>query len=298
MPNAAEYLEQHKAMRVLIVGDPGHGKSSAIAHLAESDLIDRIFYLDIDGNMRGPLNQLSKDAKAKFVLERCRDKVKFADDKKWMPVIKGVPNAFPKLVRMINNWSDSISGEVFGAPEKWTERDCLVVDGCSGLARISMYYEMFCAGRMGLRRRMLDWQRAIERFQGVVDSLNNDLPCHVLMTAHLARLSPETDESDDDEDTSNSTDKKHTRGGYTAPENFWKRYPVALGQKLPPKLGGDFETVLQAKRVGHGDITKYVIKTKPDEDVDIKIPVAQQKIGQIEVPNTQLIDIFKKVCQT
>jgi hypothetical protein len=288
MPTATDYLTTLKATRTLIVGDPGAGKSTACAHLAEAPTIDRLFIIDLDDNWRGPLRLLSPAALAKIHIETLKDRFKFND--KNIPIVPGVPTAFPALVRLLRDWIDSGTGQSFGDPTDWTDRDALILDGCSGLAAAAMFYTLYANHRMGAQREIKDWANAIERFEGVIAALNAGLPCHIICTAHLARLTPEVAVGSVTSDVPGA--REHTRGGLTAPENFWMRYPSALGQKLPPRLGGMFETVLQAKRVGRDLAAKRVLKTTPDDDVDVKLPVSQKAVGGIEIDNTKLIDII------
>lgn len=293
MPTASAYLTSHKATRGLIVGDPGAGKSTACAYLATSSLINRVFVIDLDDNWRGPLRQLPPEALAKIHIETLRDPIKFGD--KFVPQVKGVPDAFPTITRLLSEWTDTDTRESFGQPEEWGPHDALVLDGCSALAHIAMNYTLHVNNRRGKLRRLKDWGNAIERFEGIIQALTSGLPCQVIATAHLQRLSPEQAE-DDDDDTSSKSHTQYTRGGLTPPENFWMRYPSALGQKLPPRLGGMFEFVVQAKRVGRDLTAKRVLKTTPDSDVDVKLPLPQKEIGGIEIPNTDLIEIITKSC--
>lgn len=298
MPNALTYLTNHRSTRGLIVGDPGAGKTSSIAHLAASPLIDRIFWLDLDDNMRGPLRQLPPAALAKIHIETLKDRVAFDND--GYASVSGVPTAFSDMARLLTNWTDTETGEAFGPPEEWTPRDVLVLDGLSGLARSARYYTIYVNRRRNKRplMRIKDWGNMFERCEGVIQALCQGLPCHVLVTAHLARLAvDDTNPDDDDDATSTNNGPTYTKGGYTAPENAMMRYPAALGQKLPPRIGGDFEFIVQAKRVGQGLSTQYVLKTTPDADVDVKLPIKQSEIGGMEIPNTNLINIIERSCE-
>jgi len=58
----------------------------------------------------------------------------------------------------------------------------------------------------------------------------------------------------------------------------FKRYPVALGQKLPESFGSYFDFVVQAKRGKDG--VPY-IQTTPDPDVDLKCPALSSKIPAV-----------------
>jgi hypothetical protein len=49
-------------------------------------------------------------------------------------------------------------------------------------------------------------------------------------------------------------------------------YPMAIGAKLPPKVGSYFNTVLSFKRSGSGANTKRVISTGTEGLVEAKFP--------------------------
>jgi len=71
------------------------------------------------------------------------------------------------------------------------------------------------------------------------------------------------------------------------------RYPIALGQKLPAKIGGYFNVVLQAVRVGSGVGARRVLRTVPEEDVDIKVPLLPKTVPA-EVPIDKLWTILER----
>lgn len=296
MPTATTYLTTHKATRILLVGDPGARKTTAALHLATSSLIDRIFCLDLDDNLRGPLRQLPPEALAKIHIETLKDKVSFDGD--GFASVAGVPTAFPSLVRLLADWRDSDTGEAFGPPESWTHRDVLLLDGCSGLSRAARFHTIYVNKRRGKRplMRIKDWGNLFERCSGIIQAVCQGLPCQVVVTAHLARLAVDEPDRDDEDEGGQSGGPTYTKGGYTAPENAMMRYPAALGQKLPPQIGGDFEAIVQAKRVGKDLTAKWVLKTTPDADVDVKLPLRQKEVGGIEIPYTNLIDIISKSC--
>ena len=111
------------------------------------------------------------------------------------------------------------------------------------------------------------------------------LPINVIMLAHLIRLTPDEPDPEDDDDTKRKKRK--------LPENYMMRYPSTLGQKLPPKIGGYFNTILQTERVGSGPRAARVIKTVPSDDVDVKFPAPVGK--KPEYPIMGLWDIIQTI---
>ena len=112
-------------------------------------------------------------------------------------------------------------------------------------------------------------------------------PINCIMNAHLARLNPPGNDEED---------KKQSKAiSQILPKNFLMRYPSTLGQKLPPKIGGYFNIVIQAARVGSGRAATRVLKTVPDDDVDIKIPLPFGKIKDVELGIDKLYDIITAI---
>ncbi|HKJ73828.1 MAG TPA: AAA family ATPase [Alphaproteobacteria bacterium] len=270
--------------RVLLVGDPGQGKTSAIAMLAK--IYKRVFVLDLDDGLDMAAHLLTDEEKERVHYITIREKIVFRNiGGKVVPTIDGVPEAFPSAVRVLNSWTDPDTGEEFGPPEEWGPDDCLVIDGLTHLAKAALWYTRYANKRMGTNLRPKDWQNAIERVEGVVERVNSGLPCTVVMTAHLARLS--ADDSSDDDDDDPKTKKRKKSGGARNSDNIFMRYPAAYGKKLPPTIGGYFNVVLQAKRVGHGANAQYVLLTRPEPDVDVKVPALPASLP-VELPNAKL----------
>ena len=151
-----------------------------------------------------------------------------------------------------------------------------------------MNYTMFKNKRMGKGRRKNDWGDAIERVEGSLQIFaGHDV--NLICTAHLSRLSME-DMTETADENGKSIDKP--TAAVRLPPNAMMRYPVTLGQKFPPRIGGYFNLILQAQRIGSGAGARRVLRTVPEEDVDIKVPLPPRVVPP-EVSIDRLWDILK-----
>ena len=272
MPKLSEHHAGERS-RILLVGDPGTGKSAAYGSLLEHK--QRLFVADFDDGLDSIRAVVDPKYYDNLVFATLKDAVKF-DAIKGIPRPKGKPTAFSDFIKLMGDWVDTSTGESYGAPESWDSNTWLVIDSLSALGTAAMWYTLHQNNRLGEGKRMKDWGNAIDRIDGVVQMLV-ELPINFVVCAHLMHLTPKGD-GDDDAQKSQVIDTK--------------RYPATLGQKLPPRLGAYFNVVVQSVRVGHGKAAKYMLKTKPEQDVDVKVPVAAGKLP-VELENTKLYDIVK-----
>jgi len=274
-----------KSLRVLIVGDPGSGKSSAVGKLAEHD--QELFICDFDDNLN-PLPQFLKpEALERIHYETLLDKFNF-DPTSGKPITKGIPQAWSRYIKLAEKWVDSDTGEDYGDPDSWADNRWFVEDSLTTKGNAAMNYTMFKRKKLGKRRGFAEWGDAIERVEGSLmkfQAANVNYIC----TAHLCRLNMEDVTASAEEDGTTIDSPTMAK---RLPPNAMMRYPVALGQKLPPRIGGYFNLVLQAVRVGHGVGARRVLRTVPEEDVDIKVPLPPKTVP-IEVPIDQLWSILK-----
>lgn len=280
MPN----LDTHKSQnvqRILLVGDPGSGKTTAIGHLLEHG--QKLFVADFDDGLDPIRHFVPSEFHKNLVYETLVDKVK-PDPTTGFPITKGQPTAFRKFIKLMHNWTDSDTGLDYGPPESWGPDCWLVIDTLTSLGKAVMMYTLSQANRLGQSRRKNDWGNAINRVEGTVDALKS-LPVNCIMNAHLQRLTPP-----DNDDEEKKQSKEISR---VLPKNFLMRYPATLGQKLPPQIAGYFNIVIQAQRVGTGRAATRILKTVPDDDVDIKIPLPFGKIKDVELPINKLYHIIE-----
>lgn len=273
-------LNRRMPLRILIVGDPGAGKTGAIGNLAEHG--QELFWADFDNNLNALPQFLSPEALGRIHVETLVDPVRMNAEGK--PIIDGIPPSLPQFIKLSDKWVDSETGEDFGRPEEWADDRWFVVDSLTTLGNACMNYTMFKRKKMGRRRGFAEWGDAIERVEGVMQRFAG-ADVNVIMTAHLCRLNME-DVTETDDSNDRPTQAKRL------PPNATMRYPVALGQKLPPRIGGYFNVVLQLQRIGTGAGAQRLIRTVPEEDVDIKVPLPP-RIVKPEVKIDRLWDIIK-----
>ena len=107
-------ISKHKSAeytKLMLVGDSGAGKTSALASLANAGYNLRI--LDFDDGLSILPEFLNKDAVSNVSFITLKDGL-------------GQANAFRKGVQMITQWKDG--DEDFGPVKSWTNKDVLVID--------------------------------------------------------------------------------------------------------------------------------------------------------------------------
>lgn len=283
MPRLSD-RQPNGGLRVLLLGDPGAGKSSAIGKLAEHE--QELFICDFDSNLAPLPKFIAPEALSRIHFETLVDPVEYDGNGK--PIVKGIPPAFSNFVKLTSKWVDSSTGEDYGNPDEWGMGRWFVMDSLTTFGNAAMNYTMFKRKRFGKRRGFAEWGDAIERVEGALQLFAGS-STHLICTAHLARLNMEDVTADADEE---GKPIDHPTAAKRLPPNAAMRYPVALGQKLPPRIGGYFNLVLQAQRIGSGVGARRVLRTVPEEDVDIKVPLPPRTVPP-EVPIDQLWSILK-----
>jgi len=177
-------LTKHQdGLRVLIVGDPGSGKSSAIGSLAEAG--QELFICDFDDNLN-PLPQfLTPEALERIHYETLLDDFKF-DQKKRMATVSGIPQAWPRYIKLAEQWIDSETGEDFGRPDDWGDDRWFVEDSMTSKGNAAMNYTLFKHKRTGQDKRLRDWGVAIDLLESSLVAFQSS-NVNYICTAHLAR---------------------------------------------------------------------------------------------------------------
>lgn len=249
-------LDQHHSLeqaRIMVVGDSGTGKTSALACLANAG--KRLFILDFDDGLPILRALVKPEFHANITYETLRDKVRVNPTG---PYVKGQPDAFNRAMALLDKW---VGGCVAG--------DVIVVDTLTHMGAAAMNWTLALNNRWGKQVRPRDWGQAMARQEAAIQELTGpDVKSDVVVNAHLATLSDGGGGDDDDEDGAKIARKTVD----------WKRYPSALGKKLPPRIATYFNCVVQTQIIGAGPRAKRVIRTVPEPDVDIKVPVLPGKL--------------------
>ena len=245
MPSLSEYSTQ-KSIKMLCVGDSGKGKTGALASLAKEGYKLRI--LDYDNGI-GILASLLKGTPAlnNIIYESCLDE--------WQAVggavyPKGAPTAFSKGLGLLTNWKTKDVD--LGAVSKWGKDTILVIDSLSHMSNAALTFILATNNRSGKQPWQSDWGQAMDMIESVLKILYSDaIKCHVIVNAHIAY----------------DVGLKLDDSGKIIKEG--KPFPNALGQKLPPKIGQYFNTMLQCDSIG----SRRFIRTVPNGDLGVKCEI-------------------------
>ncbi len=273
-----------RPIRMLIVGDPGGGKTAAIGSLLRHG--QKLYAADFDANLEPIYQFIEPQYHENLVAETLLDDLAFDPHLSVAPV--GSPKAFRRFVQLVGEWQPSNFG-----PNEWLVIDTLTTMGSAIFRQITKDHKRF-GKEPRVRIRIKEWAVAVERMDTLMDYLKS-LRCNLIVTCHLMRLSNPIDDIDDgdDDQPSGSTAAPRTsrkpRMTAQLAETLVKRYPSTLGQKLPLRIAGHFNVALQAKRVGTGAAAKYILRTVPDDDVDLKCPIPS---GPQQVDGKDLIQII------
>lgn len=256
-----------KTTKMLLLGDPGAGKTGAICSLADAGYNVRILDMDngadiIRNTMLSPKSIYGRDAIDRIHCKTITDKLSNVAGK----LIPKSPKAWQKAVEMLDNWKDG-DGEQFGPISSWTDKDVLVIDSLTHLCNAAMNFVMFMNARLGQPRTQGDWYQAQNRIEELMQMLYDDgVKCNIVMNCHIK---------------------------YIGEENGPKRgYPEAVGQALAPKIGSYFNSIVMAKTTGVGAGERHKIVTKSNGGIELKNsnPLAVKAEYSIE---TGLAELFR-----
>lgn len=252
MPSLSEHPSA-SVTKLLLVGDSGTGKTGSLASLAEAGYNLRI--LDFDNGLDILRHLCSPEALAKIEYETCTD---IYSSKSGKPVVTKA-EAWARAMKLLDSWHEGVV--------KWSADDILVIDSLTLLGRAVMNYVMYLNGKIGQRPQIQHWGEAMDLLESLLAQLYSDaVKCNVIITSHISYV-----ESDDG-------------GGAIA------GYPSALGNKLPPKVGRYFNSMLLARTVG----SKRVIETTSQPKIQCKNPAPNKMPKQLPL-ETGLAEFFKIV---
>lgn len=258
--------------KILVVGDPGTGKTGSLCSLVKAGY--ELFMLNFEGDAHiAPLRMfLTQEEQARVHIETLRDDMRLQG--KFM-VPRKAPNAFIRSMQMLDKWQE---GETdYGSIYDWGPERVLVLDSVTSMGTTAMTYQLFVNGRYqavqrGARslRRRKDWGEAMEKQGDFLEMLRSiNIRCNVVVIAHLTLLSGDSDNDEDEEELGDDGKPKPAPARHAVD---FKRFPSALGKKLPPRVSGMFATAVQCRTTGTGRNMRRIIRTVPDSDVDLKLP--------------------------
>lgn len=258
-------LDQHSASKIiklLLIGDPGSGKTGAIASLVAAGYKVRV--IDFD-ELLAPL--------LKYVRRTCPDKIKnvsyatftdhYTPDHTGNLVIQGIPNAFARAVKCMQHWN--VDGEDLGKPESWGDDTILVIDSLSSMSQAA--FNWAAALNPSVKDYLVKYGVAQERIKNLLLTLRaSDYNTNVIVIAHV------------------KYDKNHL--GIT------KGFPKTVGNALDSEVGSWFGHILQAETPTG---SPRIIRTKPNGLIELKNSAILPDTLPLE---TGLATFFKTVRET
>ena len=166
-------ISKHKSTeytKLLLVGDSGAGKTSALASLANAGYNLRI--LDFDDGLSILPEFLDENEVKNVSYVTLRDGL-------------GQANAFRKGVQMITNWKDG--DEDFGSVKNWTSKDVLVIDSLTLMGEAALRGALVFNNKKPTDQpSQPEWGTAARDVQHIVQYITgSEVPCNVVVTTHM-----------------------------------------------------------------------------------------------------------------
>lgn len=239
-------LSQHNSgavTKMILIGDPGSGKTGSLAALADAGYNLRIVDLD---NGIDVLKNLLMDPKSPYDKE-AHERVKFVTLTERPANIASVSTmAVPRsatvwnrIAQILANWKNA--DEDLGPITSWGPGDVLVIDSLT-LAGIAAYNfaAVQNAGNSKIDPRMI-YFHAQNYLEYLVQCLYaDDVRCNVIVTSHISFVGDET--------------------------SILHGYPTTIGRALSSKIGRYFNSILMIKSEGK----QRKLYTTPTNRVELK----------------------------
>lgn len=255
--------------KLLFIGDSGSGKTGALASLAAAGY--DLWFIDVDNGLdilknalMDPRSSYPKEALDRVHYVTVTDPMKQSGGK----LIPAKASTWTKVSKILSGdepWGDEGKRKVIDL----TPQDILVIDSLTFISKSALAFVLSMNARLGQKPFQSDWYDGQLMVESLLEMLYDDaIRCNVIVTSHITYIG---------EDNAQPTG-----------------YPSTLGKALSPKIGRYFNSILQAKTVGHGQNMKRVILTNTSNMVELKNsnPWGVKKEYPLE---TGLADFFRDV---
>ncbi len=284
MPQGTKH-QSKKTTKLLNVGIPGSGKTGATACLIKAGY--RMIVVDFDNGVDILVNALKDDKEAleRLYYETFTDEMQLVkgqsrtSDDKFKPsamiVTKGTPTAFTRALSGLTHWKFPVeagSSETYdlGNIGDWGPDTIVMIDslGFAGMAALR-FVRQLNMHQLDTFTSQPDYGQAMDMLEGMLQLLYSEsVKCHVIVNSHITFL----------EDI--------LKGSLIG-------LPRALGSKLPPKVGGYFNSIVHTTTVGAGKSAKRVIRIDSEGLVELKLPILPNTLPSQLLLKDGLLTIFK-----
>ena len=281
---SATELADNLAVRVMIVGYPGSGKTGALCCLADAGFKIRV--IDFDGNYDPLLKFTSEGGLHNIDIVTLEDKMRGGPK---CVETSGIPTAFAEGLRMAKHWKykHPVTGDEvdLGATKDWGRDHILVVDSGTGCGRAAFRRTVAINNRTPMNTRDSDWGLAMgdqDKFMEMLTSTENRF--HVIVNFHLKIIGPRDVRKGD----SDLTKELKEQVAQLVPHRL---FPSALGHALPQTIAEHFPTVLLAESECRQGKVKRKLITLPRPELDLKVPAPE--MPAILPLETGLLTVFE-----
>lgn len=284
MANGA-LLSDREPARVMLVGYPGTAKTGAIAALANAGF--KIRMLDFDGNYVSLLKFTKPEFRSNI------DIVTLEDSLKALPasyLSSPQPTAFAKGLKLMDRW-EYMEGETkvdLGSSDNWGMDTVVVLDSLTAMGECAFRRAMALSNKTPTNVTQQVWGLAMKEQDQFIEKLTSPRNrFHVIVTAHLKMISPKDIQKDD----SDLTKELKERAVELIPTRL---FPSALGQGLPPTIGGHFPTILLAEnQFSAKGVPSRKLVTVSRPELDLKLP-APNLPASFDIEDG-LVEVFKLI---
>lgn len=265
---------------MLLIGDSGTGKTGALMSLARAGYNLRILDLDNGVDILASLaRNEAPEVQARIFYETVTEKMRSLNGK---PAVDGIPKQFATAVGLMDHWKvpeikNKDTGEIIqvgydlGRTTTWGQDDVLVIDSLTMMSRAAMNHALALNNRLNQQPQQQDWGQAMGSIEDMLAMLySSSIKCNVIVISHITYVGGD----------------ENGVGG--------KGYPNTLGQKLPPKVGRYFNSILLAKVKGSGPGARRLLVTQPEGQIDVKNPAPLNMPRELDL-NNGLAEFFKIV---
>lgn len=236
MPTMETHIAQ-SLTKALIIGPSGAGKTGLLGSLANAGY--KLFIWDYDNGLDILLDP-------KVVLPENRKNVRY---KTFTDQVKAgvAPMALVQGINTFDAWIED--KENFGNIYSWGADTVAVLDSLTLFGNAAMRHVTSMNGRAGKAPQIQDWGEAMRIQEETVARLySSSVKCNVIVMAHITFQ----------DDTTNP--------------GLQKAFPSALGNKLPPKIGEYFNSMLYVEKQAVGTSIVRKLKTQATYNMELKNP--------------------------